>query len=64
MMHNRYLERQRKKQGTDDDSCHFSDHYFPLCLLSKYSTILFQNKNGIFQHENQTIAKKLLFDQH
>ena len=54
MTRNQCLEKGRKKQGTDNDSCHFSDHYFLLCLLCKYSTILFQHKNGIFQYKNQT----------
>ena len=54
MTHDRYLEdRGRKKQGRGNDSCHFSDHYFLPCFL--YSTILFKNKNGIFEHKNQTI---------
>ena len=52
MARDRCLERGRKKQGRGNDSCHFSDHYFLPCFL--YSTILFQNKNGIFQHKNQT----------
>ena len=42
-------ERERgKKQGRGNDSCHFSDQYF----LDEKPTILFQNKNGIFQHKN------------
>ena len=49
----RCLKRGRKKQGRGNDSCYFSDHYFLPCFL--YSTILFQNKNGIYQHKNQTI---------
>ena len=53
MMCDQCLERGRKEQGGGNDSCHFSDHYFLSCFL--YSAILFQNKNGIFQHKNQTI---------
>ena len=52
IMRDQCLERGRKKQGRGNDSCHFSDHYFLPCFL--YSTILFQNKNEIFQHKNQT----------
>ena len=54
MMRDPCLERERKA-GRDNDSCHFSDHYFLPCVLCKYSTISFQNKNGIFLHKNQTI---------
>ena len=53
MTRDRCLKRGRKKQCRGNDSCHFSDHYFLLCFL--YSAIFFQNKNGIFQHKNQTI---------
>ena len=56
MMHDWYLEREgereREKQGGGDDSCHFSDQYSLPCFLCKHPTILFQNKNGIFQHKN------------
>ena len=45
-------EREREKQGRGNDSCHFSDQYFLPCFLCKHPTILFQNKNGIFQHKN------------
>ena len=59
MMHDWCLEREgereREKQGGGDDSCHFSDQYFLPCFLCKHPTILFQNKNGIFQHKNETI---------
>ena len=41
-----------KKQGSKNDSFHFSDQYFFDCFLCKGPTILFQNKNGIFQHKN------------
>ena len=41
MTRDRCLERERKKQGRDNDSCHFFDHYFLPCFV--YSTILFQN---------------------
>ena len=52
MMRDRCLERGRKKQGRGKNSCHFSNYFLP-CFL--YSTILFQNKNGRYQHKNQTI---------
>ena len=55
MMRNRFLERRKKKQGRSNDSCYFSDQNFLPCFLFKHSTILFQNKNGIFQQKNQTI---------
>ena len=59
MTHDRCLERERererekekKQQGRGNDSCHFSDQYFLPCFLCKHPTILFQNKNGIFQHK-------------
>ena len=44
-------ETEKKKQGRDN-SCHFSDQYFLNCFLCEHPTILFQNKNGIFQHKN------------
>ena len=53
MTHDQLLERRREKQGRGNDSCHFSDLYFLPCFV--YSTILFQNKNGMLQHKNQTI---------
>ena len=43
MLEDRCLERERKKQGRSNDSCHFPD---------QHSTIMFQNKNRIFQHKN------------
>ena len=46
------LARDREKQGRGSDSCHFFDQYFLPCFLCKHPTILFQNKNGIFQHKN------------
>ena len=49
------LERKKKKQGRGNNSCHFSDQYFIPYFLCKHPTILIQNKNGIFQHKNQTI---------
>ena len=53
MTHNQCLEREReRKQGRGNDSCHFSDQYFLPCFLCKHPTFLFQNKNGIFLHEN------------
>ena len=57
MTHNQCLEKERgrKKKGRGNNSCHFSDQYFLPCFLCKRPTILFQNKNGIFQHKNQTI---------
>ena len=52
MTHDRCLERQReKKQGKGNDSFHFSDQYFLPSFLCKHPTILFQNKNEIFQHK-------------
>ena len=52
----RYWERsteiEREKQGRGNGSCHFSDQYFLPCFLCKHPTILFQNKNGRFQHKN------------
>ena len=55
----RYLEREReretKKQGNGNHSCHFTDQYFLHYFPCKHPTILFQNKNGIFQHKDQTI---------
>ena len=53
MTHDRCLEREREreKQGRGNDSCHFSDQYFLPCFLRKHLTILFQYKNGIFQHK-------------
>ena len=44
--------KEREKQGRGNDSCHFSDQYFLPCFLCKHPTIMFQNKNGIFQHKN------------
>ena len=38
MARDRCLERGRKKQGRDDDSCHFFDHYFLPCFLSYSKT--------------------------
>ena len=58
MTHNRCFEREgerkreREKQGRGNDSYHFSDQYFLPCFQCKHLTILFQNKNGIFQHKN------------
>ena len=55
MTHNRCLAREREKeknQGRGNDYCHFSDQYFRPCFLCKHPTLLFQNKNGIFQHKN------------
>ena len=47
------LETEReKKQGRGNNSSHFSDQYFLPCFPCKHPTILFQNKNGIFQHKN------------
>ena len=52
MMHNQCLEKERKKKkGRGNDSRHLSDQYFLPCFLCKHPSILFQNKNGIFQHE-------------
>ena len=51
MTHNRCLAREREKeknQGRGNDYCHFSDQYFRPCFLCKHLTLLFQNKNGIF----------------
>ena len=53
MTHNQHLERGRKKLNRGNDSCHLSDLYFLPCFV--YLTIMFQNKNGMFQHKNQTI---------
>ena len=47
----RSIFRQREKK----DPCHFSDQYFLPSFLCKQPTILFQNKNGTFQHKNQTV---------
>ena len=54
----RHRDRERQRdtervvgRGRGNDYCHFSDQYF-LCLFCKHPTILFQNKNGIFQHKN------------
>ena len=47
-----YVIREREGRGRGSDSCHFSNQYFLPCLLRKHPTILFQNKNGIFQHKN------------
>ena len=44
-----------KEQGRGNDSCHICDQYFLPCFPCKHPAILFQNKNGIFQHKNQTI---------
>ena len=44
-----------KEQGRGNDSCHICDQYFLPCFLCKHPAILLQNKNGIFQHKNQTI---------
>ena len=57
MMNNQCLEREREKRGREklcrgNNSCHFSDQYFLPCFPCKHPTILFQNKNGIFQHKN------------
>ena len=46
------LERDREKKGKGNNSCHCSDQYFLPCFLFKHPTIFFQNKNGIFQHNN------------
>ena len=43
------------EKGRGNDSCHFPGQYFLPCFLCKHPTILFQNKNGIFQHKNQTV---------
>ena len=43
---------ERERGGKGNDSCHFSDQYLLPCFLSKHPTILFQNKNEIFQHKN------------
>ena len=58
MTQDRYLERERErerereKQGRGNYSYHFSDQYFVTCFLCKHPSILLQNKNGIFQHQN------------
>ena len=56
MTQDRYLERdrerEREKQGRGNYSYHFSDQYFVPCFLCKHPSILLQNKNGIFQHQN------------
>ena len=53
MKYRRRLEkREREKQGRGNDSCHISDQYFLPCFLCKHPAILFQIKNGIFQHKN------------
>ena len=52
MTRNRCLEREKKK-GRGNDCSHFSDQYFLNCFLNcKHPAILFQNKNGIFQHKS------------
>ena len=38
MIHNQYLERE-KKEGRGNDSCHFSDQYFLNCFLFFYVNI-------------------------
>ena len=48
----REREREKKKHGRGNDSCHFSDQYSLPCFLCKHSTIVFQNRNEIFQHKN------------
>ena len=52
MLREREREREREKQDRGNDSCHFLDQYFLPCVLCKHPTILFQNKNRIFQHKN------------
>ena len=57
MTRNRCLERAGGGRGggrgksRGNNSCHFSDQYFP-SFLRKHSTVLSQNKNGIIQHKN------------
>ena len=53
MTRNRCLERAGGGRGKSrgNNSCHFSDQYFP-SFLRKHSTVLSQNKNGIIQHKN------------
>ena len=48
----REREREKKKQRSGNDSCHFSYQYFLPCFLCEQPTILFQNKNRVFQHKN------------
>ena len=50
-----YIERWKEREGERKDSCQFFDQNFLPCFLCKQPTTLFQNKNGIFQHKNQTI---------
>ena len=51
----KHILQEREGRGRGNDSCPFSHQYFLPYLLCKHPTILFQNKNGIFQHKNQTI---------
>ena len=41
----RERERERKREREN------SDRYFLPCFLCKHPTILFQNRNGLFQHK-------------
>ena len=53
MTQDRCLEIEReKKHGRGNDSRYFSDQYSLPCFLCKHSTIVFQNRNEIFQHKN------------